>query len=486
MRLPGIPRFRADRLGEMIFGLILIYSLLFSLIEDAGARRSGVVFLICLIGLGVFKPMRHRLMGGLRDALLRIPLWVILFGGLLVRLVWALYSGAYQTSDFFGYQREAYLLLHGAPLLNPLKPHGAAFLYATCYGLIRFGNVGAHLIVALVSASQIGLLYVILSRTARDRSVGRIGALILAVWPEHILYCNLLSSEVPFTALVLCSYMFYVLSLEGEGGRRLAFLGLSGFLLGWAHWVRPLGPILLIAPLLVEIFGRKPKRRFSGARMPVLIVAFLLPLAVLCRLNLRLIGVASPNPAQMSGWSLLLGTGVRHGGQWNLEDRKLLMREAANLKPVPDENRAVSVNRLAWELALRRIASNPGAFVRMVLTQKLWQLWPSAGYLGWSLDTSVFKARQDTISFFADNFHRLVIFLATVLIFIGMNSASGSFNIIHGFLWAAVAATGLHVFFEMSPRYHHPFIPLFPLILAYYGRRFWSSAEKIVNPPNIG
>ncbi|MFH1018700.1 MAG: glycosyltransferase family 39 protein [Pseudomonadota bacterium] len=471
------------RSGALVFGGILLYSLAFSFFLDDTLWRKGTLLLLCLIGLGFFNPVGRRFTAAARGLLARLPLWSVLFVGALLRVSWALNSGVRQTSDFFGYQRDAYFLLKGAPLLDPLKPNGAAFLYAACYSLFHAGNLGPQLVNALLSSLQILCVYVILYRVTQSRSAGRIGALILALWPEHVIFCNLLSSEVPFTTMVLGSYALFTLSEEGAWKKRFVLLGLSGFLLGWAHWIRPFGPIMLVAPLLAEAFGRTPGSRFSLGRFSFLLSAFLIPIGILCWVNMRTIGVASPNPAQTSGWSFLVGTNVKYAGQWNREDDGLFMAESERPSALAGVHPAVMGNRLAWDLALRRIAQDPRAFASMVFTQKLWRLWPSAGYLGWSLNTSVLKEQWIPISLVADVLHHLAVILSAILLLIPAKPSVGRFNIVHGFLWVAVLVTGVHAFLEMSPRYHHPFIPLFALVLAYFGADFFASGQIIDKPP---
>src|SRR4029450_6492119 len=91
----------------------------------------------------------------------------------------------------------------GRYLVNPRLPTGPSILFALHYLVFGYMPLAPQLTLALLSTAQVLLGSIPLLKPTANRPAALLGATILAVWPEHILYVNLLGSDVLFSTLVL-------------------------------------------------------------------------------------------------------------------------------------------------------------------------------------------------------------------------------------------------------------------------------------------
>ena len=200
---------RVSKLGRFTLGLLLAYALagaLFGHFLTYSLRPSvlGFAVLSCSC-LGII-------------ILLRRPDWIttplgkfldllswkhIFLAALAIRLAWVLFSNVQQTSDFAGYDRMAREILDGKYIINPTKPTGASIFFSLHYLLMGYNPIFPQISIAILSTIQVVLVYSILVHVTSDRQAGLFGGLLLALWPEHILYTNLLGSDVLFSTAIL-------------------------------------------------------------------------------------------------------------------------------------------------------------------------------------------------------------------------------------------------------------------------------------------
>lgn len=277
--------------APVALALTLGYALAVSLLDrddSSGGDARAVAIVVATPGLG----MTLRDPGGLVHTLgrgLQYLSWMrIALGALAVRLVWVLASDVKQTSDFGNYDRMAREISGGQYLVNPGLPTGPSIMFAVHYLVFGYMPLAPQLTLVLLSTAQVLLVYSLLLKTTANKPAALLGATILAIWPEHILYVNLLGSDVLFSTLVLLAAWMLTLSSGSRPRRDLAAVFAAGVVLGCSHWVRNTAFVFLAASLLFLALHDRWRFKRRAAAVGALSAGFLLP--VLPLLYLQLLG----------------------------------------------------------------------------------------------------------------------------------------------------------------------------------------------------
>lgn len=166
---------------------------------------------------------------------------------LMLRVVWALVAPIVPISDPYIYMVTAQnLAQHGVYGITPEEPFsywpvGASAIYALGYKLL-----GVNMAPVLLLNIAAGLLLVIttgfLARRWYGQTAGLIAALLIAVWPNLIMYTTLFASEIFF--LVFVNLM--LLAWRPEDPRPWGLAILAGLFMAGAVFVRPVALLLPI------------------------------------------------------------------------------------------------------------------------------------------------------------------------------------------------------------------------------------------------
>jgi hypothetical protein len=376
-----------------------------------------------------------------------------------LRVCWILVSGVTQTSDFANYDRMARDICEGRYIVHPFKSSGPSILFALHYLVLGHRPLAPQLTLAVLSSVQVLLVYSLLVKTTSSERAALLGATILAVWPEHILYVNLLGSDVLFSTLVLLATWLLSQAWGSRLLRHLAAAFAAGIALGLSHWVRTTAfAYLLPGVLFLALEESRPLRRRSMA-LGALGAGFLVPILPLMYLNYRMTGFPSPMSSQAGGWSLLVGSNPASLGRYNKEDETLVNRLVATQTPRPGEHRFVFRDRIAKEIALKRIREQPGVYAWTMLRYKVSLLWAEAADISWSVRESRFGAYERRIRKEANFFHGLAVAAAVVGLTWTAVRRRCAWDVRQVLFWAALLTTIIHCFVEVQPRYHHMFLP---------------------------
>lgn len=196
----------------------------------------------------------------------RLPLpslLVILSLAFGLRLVWMLLIPVEPLSDAAAYDLFARNIVdHGVYGWTPEEPGaywavGAAAIYAGAYMVFGTGSLGV-LVVNMVSSLVAVWCLFVLGRRWFDDEVGKLAALLFAVWPLLIQYTTVLASELHFIALFLLGMVAW--QYAGlKSARGWFMLALAGLALGLATYVRPIS-LLVPAALALATLLRSPKQ----------------------------------------------------------------------------------------------------------------------------------------------------------------------------------------------------------------------------------
>jgi 4-amino-4-deoxy-L-arabinose transferase-like glycosyltransferase len=453
---------RTIRIVSLLCAVVFAYSVVAFPWQLVRYRCVAISLCLCLCTFAFFLP---RPIAAFFARMVSRLNWKSLFLlALGLRLAWVAGTaclGKEQVSDFARYDEMAVEILKGMYLISPEKPTGTPLFLAAHYLIFGHHPLLPLLSIALLSSLQVLLIYGLTLNVLRDKAVALAASFLLAVWPEHVLYTNLLGSDVLFSFCILSGC--WLLSFPGLNARSLI---LAGFLVGLSHWIRPTAPIFLAAAAVftLSVRGRWPRRVAMTALLTTGFLAAVTPIIVL---NQRTLGVPSPLSSQQGGWSLLVGTNTESHGQYNLEDSRLLNEEMARRQPRPDENPAIFQDRVARDLALERIRTRPLRHIQLALCSKIPTLWGSSANLGWSLaGTRGIEQFKLGITWASTLYYWAMLLLATAAIFSRRWPRPNSWNALTVYGMAALAITFVHAFMEVQPRYHFMFLPFLAILAA--------------------
>jgi hypothetical protein len=482
--------------GYYAFSLIIIYAMLNSLRRTGPLHWAFEMYLDILPAVMlIWMFIRPKLAGSVLD---RLPLPAILIVALGMRLFWVFFSGVTQTSDFLEYEEMTATIAQGGAWLDPSKSTGASILYAPLYVIFGRNPLWPQILQAFLSTLQILLAYFIARRTSGGERAGKIAALALTLWPEHLFYVNIICSDVPFSTLVLAAVWLLWSDRRGYWLRVFA----AGIILGMAAWVRPNAMITLTAfvaflllrnpgkagtreslapakpvprpgpksvPLMSRISknlrkGNWPRRAGFGAAAAV--GFFLLTLPILC-INYRDRGELSVTIAKRTGFNLMFGANVKHQGKYNDEDLRLLEAECAKRERPPKLDKVTFQNNVALEIANRRFREHPLEILAMAVRYKISEIWAGPGDLYWCFATSRYYESFYSAGNYAAYYHLVAITLAAAVVF----RHRSLFSVMdERWIYAAFAllTTASHLLVEVRPRFHHAFLPFFAICIGAY------------------
>lgn len=184
--------------------------------------------------------------------------WAILALGMALRMGWALAVPVMPMSDSWAYHQFARNIVdHGVYGWTAAEPTaywavGTAAAIAFTY-LFTDGYAG---VVALNLLA--GLLIIVLTQRLAARwfgeAVGMAAMLIVALWPNLIVFTTVVSSELFFIALTLGGLFFW----QRPAGHPMLNLLLAGLVWGLAGYVRPVVLLVPVTLALVDL-ARGPR-----------------------------------------------------------------------------------------------------------------------------------------------------------------------------------------------------------------------------------
>jgi 4-amino-4-deoxy-L-arabinose transferase-like glycosyltransferase len=205
-------------------------------------------------------------------------LLAIIAVGVILRLSLILLLPTTPISDFSVFDEIAARVASGAGytdsggLPTTYRPPGYPLFLATIYTLFGRSWFAARLANVVLAVICI-ILTCLLAKGLFSQRVGLLSALIVALYPSHILYGNLLASENLFIPLLLatCLAFFYGMNRENK---RLAFLVVAGMLLGLAVLTRP-AAILLPVVFGTVLLARRAVPKEIGVSIGLVIVSMI-------------------------------------------------------------------------------------------------------------------------------------------------------------------------------------------------------------------
>lgn len=434
--------------GLLLVGLIAIqacWALLLRLRQVAihypgAAGQSGLALtFLAVVGCAVVVYAIARLGG--RSA----PRGFFVGIGILIglRLIAILLLDAPQQNDPL-FQNELALGVVKGQCCFSHRPMG----YPIALGL-AYAAFGTHIAIAellnLVFAAATGALVYGIVRRAWGAMQAAGALAVYAVIPSQILLTPVTLSEMMYGFILTATVWVAVHPMARPWVARPA---IAAALLGLSQYVRPTSMALLPALLVVPVLAHAGLRRIltHAAVTTAVFVAVLLPVV---GFNLRAHNDLSLSTSAYAGWSLYVGMNQKFDGQWNRED-------AARLAAFPG-NSTWDKSEVAGREGIKRIIDDPAGFAALAV-RKFNVLWGNEDYGADYAIGSAFNGRvKPSLRLLSHVLYCGVLLLALMALWTDRKRRPSAAAVI---LVMVVTVAAVHVFVEVTGRYHAYLIPL--------------------------
>ena len=304
-------------------------------------------------------------------------LWLFI-ASLLVRLFLVfIHTDVKLVHEMNGYDYGARSMLNGQGFVcteergyRAFLPPGYSFFLAGVYWLFGHSFFAARFIQAILGALTVVFAYV-LTRQMFAEKVARLGAWILAFYPESVQFADLMQTETVFLFLFLLAMVFFVRSLSADTaeptmaksakGGPWPNLVAAGLLFGVSALVRSI--IMFYLPLVIGFFLIFKRDRRMIVRSVIVTLIMLAAIAPWTIRNYVVLDAFVPINTK-AGWDFFQHN---HSGIYyivrNLSDEP---GEDEADRLATDENGHIDelkLSRVCQKLALKWIFENPHIFI---------------------------------------------------------------------------------------------------------------------------
>lgn len=406
-----------------------------------------------------------------------LDLGFILLLALIPRVIWFTNISTVLESDFYTYHTLASALARGQVIYANyigLFPHVLGYPAVLSFFYRIFGPdvLVAQWLNAIFAATTAFLIYFLGTRLS-NRYFGLLSAVILVLWPSHVFYSTIVSTEALFTLLFIGVILLFYFALNAQVGLKSIVIYLVlGMSTGILNAVRPMGLLILASIalfMLVQTIGSTNDRKIWGLRFTFLIVLYLgYSLSTSITQHAIQDLIKRPVGSNFLGYSMLVGSNYQSAGAWNPDDSEHLSQVYQQGSVHPDE-----VNRILFSWAIDRIASDPLRFLKLQY-EKSRLIWQADDYAveinrrlldpqerGWfNIPSNVVQLMQLSTLYYI------------VVILIGISSAvwgiwKREINFVLFIVILILANWLLYVFVEVQGRYHYHLIPLLAILAGY-------------------
>jgi hypothetical protein len=420
-------------------------------------------------------------------------------------------------SDYETYYRIAGELLNDT-LLSPegdldrryiaMYPHTIGFPMLIL--LPAFKLFGQSVRVALYANLVCSMISIVLCAHIGKRLAGRVGmvtaALLMSLWPSHVLYANMVATEQSFTMLLLLAADLMIGVLERNvkslyarsPGRALVYLMLTGVILAVAGAIRPMAVVLLAAFAVVLLTrGADPEGKvpLEGMRYALsagwfcvllMLIPYLATDAVISRGIGDQILETPASGLTASGYNLMVGVNVESQGHWNEEDSEFFA------KAYDETGDASEAHRQCMQVAFQRMTGEPENVLNL-LVYKFRDLWQTDDFgIDWNLLwteqqgtlTPELKQAFEDIRPVGRLMYMSVLLFALVCALNAWRGRRAPQPMVMVFVLFFLGTALAHMLLETQVRYHYNMLP-FLILLATLGVAGWRQRAAEEPPERV-
>lgn len=404
-----------------------------------------------------------------------------------VYAAWGFFVEATPRDDFNNFYIAAANFAADPGIRPPVasKSPTTVVFYGSAMWLLGSSVRTTYFVAAAVWAVQIPLLYAALAGLGLRDATAKTAALLYGFSPTVFFFAALISSESVFNCLIVVSLWFAARYRRRPNLGSAVALGAAS---GLMFLTRMNGLVFMLA--LSVYVAASPKdlaRRVRLGRMAALAAAFLAAVALNAMVATIQHGELALLPSPWGAYILMSGTNRASDGEWNQPDFELAGFDAASGVTHAE------ASRNSLRIGVERISADPLGFLVFAFTRKLMRLWGTdVSSVDWPTTESprrqmlaesglIRRAHRVTDAFWL----ALIYSAALGLLWYMASQWRGTASLPESFTWIAVLPmvllSAMHVFLEVQPRYHIPYVPLLcalsalSLQVARDGISAWSS-----------
>jgi 4-amino-4-deoxy-L-arabinose transferase-like glycosyltransferase len=420
----------------------------------------------------------------------------------ILRILWLLLVDSKPVSDSFWYYEKGIEIASGKgyviqDLPTAYYPVGYPIFLALVFKI--FGNylLAGKIFNIILYVGILYFSYYISKNIFNSEFVGKITLFILSIYPNHIAYTSILSTEILFLFLFL-SGAYLILRF----GKNVWSLILSGFIWGFMCLVRPQGiliPVLLILTLPLPVWKTFWEKLKGALLVYVFIFIVMLPWVIRNYYVFNEFFIVSTN----DGINLLIGNNPNASGEYSLSNETIYyLWDSENQYSSPDSLVKNLPNSKYWtrygfkdenvaskkfrQKAFEFVVNNPKAEIVLLPKKLLLNYKKGNEGIGWALTeipiNSDFRKKSFSIFNKAANYFYYAVMIFSLFYLIKSGYKIWSKKQKPPFpltgLYTILYFTMLAVIFFGGYRFNFPVIPW----LVMY---FSASLESIASPKKI-
>ncbi len=476
---------------------------------------------LVLLSLGIFVGIRFlnkispRMTEKKKTRIAFIACAVLFVAGLVLRILVIEGIHVAPASDYETYYRIAGELLNDTMLTAEgrldrryvaMYPHTIGFPMLIL--LPAFRIFGQSVRVAQYANLVCSMVSLLLCTHIGKRLAGRLGAvlamLMMALWPSHILYANMVATEQSFTMLVLAAADLMLGTLDRDEhslyarspGKVVGLLILTGVTLALAGAIRPMAILLLASFVVVQLMQNgdpEGKVAVDGARYAlcrgwlcviIVVIPYLFTQAIISRAITDTIVEEPASGLTASGYNLMVGVNVKSEGRWNQEDSDFFGGKYDELGNANDAHAA------CMQVAIQRISSEPENVLNL-LVFKFRDLWQTDDFgIDWNLQwtdhqgtlTPELKSTLEAIRPTGRLLYMAVLLYALVAAVVAWRGERAPKPMVMVSMIFFLGTALSHMLLETQVRYHYNMLP-FLMLLATVGIVSWR--QKLATEPAV-
>lgn len=438
----------------------------------------GNVFVLWSVGLSFMMMVAtgYRFLST-TDAHVSKPSYFLLLASitLIPRLWWISSAGTLPVADFAGYQDYALQVASGNLMgyTNVMTVFPFKFFYPMLLGAIYSITEPSIYVAQIVNVfCSVIIAYQVyrLGSMAGGEHVGRLGAILFALWPSQIAFCSVVAQEHIFQVFFLGGVIFLLRAQQAATDRTVAWFGLlAGGSIALSHVLRPVAMVIVPTIVVFLLWGKRAHDVFSRYILSVglsLAVGFVVTAGVI-------MGAASMATNQTlwksnAGFSLYVGTSSESMGFWSAKHAAILDEYAYDTDKIHSES---------TKRAIATITQHPVDFIKL-MGIKFALFWGSDDY-GVYYATVEQAPSEQAVTIFR-NRNRLNLVAQGAYVFILIAAGIGLYrtrSVMNNVLLIVSSVFLLHVaafcFLEIQSRYHVLVVPLLmiPAAMAFVRRK---------------
>jgi 4-amino-4-deoxy-L-arabinose transferase-like glycosyltransferase len=387
----------------------------------------------------------------------------VLFLAFSLRLLWIVCVPTEPVSDFAEFDRIAmsvvtgkgYVSVHGNP--TTYRPPGYPLFLAGIYAVCGHSWLAARMVNVLLGMVVCFLIYLVAVQLF-DQKTGLLSAIIVAGFPSHIMYGNLLATENLFIPLVWGAVAAFLRAMRG-GQMQRRYLTATGVLLGLGTLTRPAVLLLPIAWGGTLIWKRIQIKRIIavislvGAAMTLTVLPWTIRNAIVSG---EFVPVASEG-----GITFLAGHNERAvSGPYSLEGPVFDELFAA-------EQTEVERDAYAYKLAFQFIREHPKTEAILLARKFVYFFKDDVSGVSWNVQSSTQSFPQwlvYALKGIAQGYYVVVVMLALAFTFLKRFPSKDHWYMLLCTLFGYW--TAIHLAFYGKDRFRLPLMPVFAIFAA--------------------